>query len=131
MRLGLTWAHPAIILGKQEEPARPVGTQASWGKDVLQNAAPCQQPHCHPPSAAHHEHDAGVGAEFNSDRQALALLHAQAANARIAHVRVAQAVEVDQLHDLCSRGKLQEGGESGHAGADTLHGWPAPTLRGC
>ncbi len=40
----------------------------------------------------HHEDDGGVGDQLNGDGEALALLHAEAADARHAHQRVRSGV---------------------------------------
>ena len=48
----------------------------------------------------HHEDDGGVGDQLNGNGQALALLHAEPADAWLAHYAVGQALKLHQLHHL-------------------------------
>ena len=49
---------------------------------------------------SHHEDDGGVGDELDADGEALALLHAEPANARDTHQRACQRRQLHQLKHL-------------------------------
>ena len=55
-----------------------------------------------------HEHDGGVGHQLHRDRQPLALLHREAALARLADNIAADWVQLHQLQDLQTHAHLSE-----------------------